>query len=194
MKKIIFALICLATLPQAAIQAATIEVPPVILNSKQEEKKAVRGAILEAIVNILPSKPIEANPHVIQPGTDVQIQVIVKNTGDAPSAPGSLFARFRLPENFKKTVNDVVYNSEHITIPSIDPGKTLEITFRAEHLTPSLLEFVRADWGMRQYQAVLRIDGQDYVLGHGSLTFSCYYYPTTPQEEPTSVPVAPKKS
>jgi len=189
MKNIIIALICLATLPQSAIQAATIEVPPVNLNPpKPVEKKVTNGAILEAIVNILPSKPMEANPKVIQPGTDVQIQVTVKNIGDIPSAAGTLFARFRLPEGFKQKVNDIVYNSEYVNVPSIAPGKTLELTFKSKHLTPSLLEFVRADWGMRQYQAVIRIEGQDYVIGHGSLTFSCYYYPTTPQEEPTSVP------
>lgn len=146
------------------------------------------GAILEATLNILPAKSTNDQEKNIQPGTPVIIAAVLKNVGTEANAPGIFYVRFLYPEPLNKQHSAVLFTTEKVDLPSIAPGDTAALVFKTPQPTPSLFDFIRQDWSLRQYEAVAAINEKEYILGNTKLTFSAYYYPGTPHEFPVVVP------
>lgn len=146
------------------------------------------SAILEATLTVLPSQITTENPHLINPGTPVKIAVKVKNVGSKVNQPGQLYARFTLPKPLDKQRNATLFTTEVIALPPITPGQSASLEFETQHATPSLNDFIREDWNLRHYQAVVVFEEQEYIIGSVPLTFSCFYYAGQEHEAPTAVP------
>lgn len=147
-----------------------------------------QGAILEATLNILPAKPGADENKNIQPGTPVIVAAVLRNIGTETNAPGVFYVRFLYPEPLNKQQGAVAFSTEKVDLPSIAPGGAASLVFKTPQATPSLFDFIRQDWSLRQYEAVAAINEKEYVLGNTRLTFSAYYYPGTPHESPVQVP------
>lgn len=144
---------------------ATAEVP--------SESAQLSGALF-----IIPSKHPSAEVNVtIQPGTPLRLKLIVENKGTHPSAAGRVFVRYVFAPPLQGEPGSLLFTSEPRPLPSLSPGEHIEILFDTPHSTPSLLDFVRDDWALREYQAIGEINGAPYVLGTAALTFSAHYYP-----------------
>ncbi len=146
------------------------------------------GAFLEATLNILPASPSKEQNKNIQPGTPVIIAASLKNVGTKANTPGIFYVRFLYPEPLNKQQGTVLFTTEKVNLPSIPPGDVASLVFKTPQATPSLFDFIRQDWGLRQYEAVVVINNKEYVIGNTKLTFSAYYYPGTPHESPVAVP------
>ena len=131
---------------------------------------------------------IQAEGGKIQPGTPVSLSATIKNIGEQTNAPGNIQLQFLFPKPLDKQPNSLIFETEKQPLPSIDPGKELVITFTTQHQLPSLFDFIRNDWGMRQYQALISIDNHPQIAGTLSVTFSAYYYQGPSQEIPVEVP------
>lgn len=126
----------------------------------------------------------------IQPGSKIKLAATVQNKGTAPNAPGKIFVRFVFPEPLANQPGSLVLQTESIDVPSITPGQEVALSFPTDQNWPSLFDFIKNDWGMRQLQAVMVVEGSEKVLGSLSVLFSAYYYEGPSQENSTSVPVA----
>jgi hypothetical protein len=151
-------------------------------------------ATLQATISVVttgqrPENSIE-NFGKIQPGSKIKLSVTVKNIGTAPNAPGKLWVRFMFPEPLASQPNSLLFQTEEGAVPSITPGQEVVITLQMDQNWPSLFDFIRHDWGMRQFQAVMNIDGAEKILGTLSILFSAYYYEGPNKEISTVVPVA----
>lgn len=146
------------------------------------------SAILEAKVTILPAYLNDERSEIIQPGSPIVVTAQIKNIGTKNNENGYFFVRFTYPNPLAGQKNSELYVTEKITLPSIEPGKTEVITFKTTQSSPTLYDFIRQDFGMRQYQAVAVIDSKEYMIGSASLTFSAYYYAGPTHEIPTEVP------
>lgn len=149
---------------------------------------AAEGAVLEATLTVLPQSPSSQTDHNIQPGTPVSIGAQLRNVGTKPSAAGSFYVRFIYPEPISKQLSTPLFTTEKVHLPTIAPGSSASLMFNTPQTTPSLFDFIRQDWNLRQYEAVAVIDNKEYILGNTRLTFSAYYYPGAPQELPVQVP------
>lgn len=146
---------------------------------------------LEAKIGLLPAQPSSENIQAIQPGTPILITVKIKNNGKVANKEGQLFVRFVYPEPLSKQPKSELFVTETIGLPSIQPGKEASLMFKSVQFSPTLYDFVKEDFAMRQYQAVLIVDNQEYILGNTTLTFSAYYYSGQPHEIEVNVPKAP---
>lgn len=153
---------------------------------------AESGAVLQAIVTV------SAIPHrtdtgenfgKIQPGTQLKLVVTVQNVGTEPNVPGKMFVRFMFPEPLSSQPQSLLFQTETMAVPSITPGQEVSLTFPSGHNWPSLFDFIRYDWGMRQFQAVFVEEEKEHVLGTLSMLFSAYYYQGPNKEIPTTVTV-----
>ena len=145
------------------------------------------GAILEAKIELLANN---ADNKSIQPGKEIIITANITNKGTEKNKPGHFYVRFAYPTPLAAKPNSELYISEKILLPPISPGKEATIQFKTTQMTPSLFDFVRNDYAMRQYQAIVVIEDKQYLIGTATLTFSAQYYPGLPHEIPTSVPVS----
>lgn len=146
------------------------------------------GAILEATLDILPSKVTTENPRLITPGIPAKIAVKIKNVGSKVNQPATLYVRFSFPRPLDNQKNSTLFATEAVSLPPINPGQSAALEFETEQATPSLNDFIREDWSLRQYQAVVVLDKQEYVIGSIPLTFSCFYYPGQGHETPVTIP------
>lgn len=145
-------------------------------------------AILQGKIQTTTLSPANQTPGRIQPGSTISIKVKVKNSGLQSSAPGKIFARFALPKPLEKHTRSTLYESEIKDLPSISPGEEIEITFAKPHKWPSLYDYIREDWGMRQYQALININDHEEMIGKMPIAFSAYYYEGPSDEVPSLVP------
>lgn len=157
-----------------------------LLSSTNLSSQDAKGSILEGKIEI--SSGNKETPQIIQPGKDLIISVKVTNVGKEVNKPGHFYVRFAYPTPLADRPKSELYISEKIQLPPINPGSEATVQFKKTQATPSIYDFVRNDYAMRQYQAVVVIDNKDYLIGTASLTFSAQYYPGTPQEIETSVP------
>lgn len=147
-----------------------------------------KHVILQGSIQIQPTKVLP-NSQVgqIQPGTPVKIAVTVENKGEQKSSAGELFVHYAYAHPLEKEKTSLIFETEKKELPSIEPGKKIEIAFDTPHQIPSLLDFVRDDWSLREYQATALINQKEYLLGTLAITFSAYYYPGMKKEFPTQI-------
>lgn len=139
-----------------------------LLNAIDKPAKGAPGAILQAKIGLSPDKVI--------PGTLVQIKVKVKNSGKVPSGPAKIQVRYALPKPLQKSPKSILFETEIADLAKLDPGQERLITFDKEHQLPTVADFIRYDWPMRQYQVVLLEGEKEHILGTLSITLSAYYY------------------
>lgn len=134
-----------------------------------------------------------ANSEKIIPGNPMKIVATVKNTSNLPTAPAKLYLKFIFPEPLEKEPNSLLFTSDKLPLPSLLPGQEIEIPFNLSKHWPSLFDFVRYDWGVRQFQAVVVSETKEFVIGTLSIVFSAYYYDGPAKELPQKVPVKSDK-
>jgi len=134
------------------------------------------GPILKATVKInVISSPDRFNPGSIMPGSTVKVGAIVKNTGDQENKRGQIYIRYAFADPLHKEPNSIVFETEKEDLPAILPDHTSVITFSKTHTWPSVFDYLRDDWNMRQYQVVVVVDGQESVIGHSTIAVSASY-------------------
>ncbi len=144
--------------------------------------------VLQGSIQIQPANPIPGDQTgKIQPGTPVKLMVTVENQGQQTSPVGQLYIRYAFAPPLENEARSNIFETEKKSLPSIEPGKKIDIAFDNPHLIPSLLDFVRYDWPIREYQAIAIIDHKDYMIGSLAMTFSAYYYPGIKKEFPTPI-------
>lgn len=131
---------------------------------------------------------IQAEGGKIQPGAPVTLSATIRNIGEQANAPGDIQLQFQFPKPLDKQPGSLIFETEKQPLPSIEPGKEVVIIFTTQHQLPSLFDFIRHDWGMRQYQALVNVDNHVQIAGALSITFSAYYYQGPSQEIPVEVP------
>lgn len=147
-----------------------------------------KPAILQAGIHLETTRPIPGDDTgKIQPGIPIKIIVSLANMGGEMSLPGTLYVRYGFAPPLEKEAKSILFETEKKSFSPIEPGKTVDIIFDTPHSTPSLLDFVRGDWPIREYQAIAIIDGKEHMLGSLAITFSAYYYPGIKKEFPTVV-------
>ena len=154
----------------------------------ESEEKLTKNVVLQGAIQL---EPLNPHPHdekgEIQPGSPVKIMVTLKNKGNHPSSSGEIYVRYGFAHPLDKHSESVIFRTENKAIPSIEPGKQVVITFDTPHQIASLIDFVRNDWLLREYQAIVIMGGQEYVIGTAALTFSAYYYPGMVKEIPNNI-------
>ncbi len=144
----------------------------------------VKQAVLQGAISVQPQpQPTQYQTDKIQPGHSVKLFIVVENIGNAASPPDQIYIRYAFAKPLDKNPNSVLFETEKIDLPVIQPGSSIEIVFDAEHKWPSLPDFIRNDWGMREYQAL--VDGK--MIGTLAITFSSYYYPGIRKEIPQAI-------
>jgi len=142
-----------------------------------------QNALLQGSIQIQPLKTVPGDQtDKIQPGTPVKISVIVENKGQQAMPSGELYVRYAFPQPLEKEETSVIFETEKQTFPSIEAGKKIEIVFDNAHQIPSVLDFVRYDWSMREYQAIVAVNKKENLIGTLAITFSAYYYPGIKKE------------
>lgn len=151
------------------------------------EKKS--SAVLQASLHIVPSSAIEIKTAKIQPGSEVSLQVEVKNIGSKPSAPGTLYVRFVLMEPMEDLLESRLFKTEVLPVPKIYPGQVVVLKFATTHQWPSIIDYIKQNWNMRHYQAIFKQknDKNECVLGNLPIFISAYYYEGLRQDSPKEV-------
>lgn len=129
----------------------------------------IKGTVL-----IAPAKG--GDSQKILPGSPIVLKVQVRNAGSLPSPEAALFIRYAYPEPLDKQTGSVLYTSETEPVPTLAPGESAVVSFSTAHQLPTLYEFIRNDWSMRKYEAVLTQGDKQIVIADLPLTFSAYYY------------------
>ncbi len=147
------------------------------------------GNLLHAETSLLGTIQFSSDSEAkYQIGTPLSFGCKVKNLGLNKSSPGKLWIQFQYPKDLKDKPNSLLFKTEVQDIPSIAPGDQLLVQFKTTQTLPNLFDFIKNDWAMREYQAVLEVDGKEYVIGSANLTFSAYYYEAPQRQAPTAVP------
>lgn len=150
----------------------------------------LKQSILQGTIHIQPTVSHGSDQAVkIQPGTAVKLVVAVENKGDQANPPAELFIRYSFAKPLDKEENSVIFSTEKKPIPPIQPGQSFDISFDTVHLSPSLIDFVKYDWPIREYQAVLVTNHEEHVIGTLAMTFSAYYYPGVRREFPAKLTI-----
>lgn len=123
-------------------------------------------------------------------GTPLSFETKIKNLGVQKSPAGKIRIQFQYPSQLKDHPNSQLFKTEELDVPSIAPGDQLIVKFKTTQTLPNIFDYVRNDWAMREYQAVLTVTetGKEYVIGIANLTYSAYYYEAPQKQTPTVVP------
>ncbi len=155
---------------------------------QMQPKEAVKGAILEGALHVHPLQPLAGDQKdKIQPGTSIKIRAIVENKGEHPSPVGQLYVRYAFAPPLHQEKGSVLFETEKKALTEIPAGKKVELTFEASHTLPTLFDFVREDWPIREYQAIALFDQKEYMIGTLAITCSAYYYPAIGRELPAKL-------
>lgn len=147
-----------------------------------------KNVVLQGSIHIQPVKAVPGDQTgKIQPGTPVKILVTVENKGQQVSPEGQLYIRYAFAHPLHNESASVIFETEKKLLPALEPGKKIDITFDTPHQIPSLLDFVRYDWSIREYQAMAVINQEEHMIGTLAITFSAYYYPGIKREFPTKI-------
>jgi hypothetical protein len=147
-------------------------------------------AIIEATISAVPAQAPTQEREKIQPGSTMLLKIALKNVGSVPSAPGEIFVRFAFPKPLVNHPQSILYESEKIALPSLLPGNETIISFTKPHTWQTVFDFVRDDWGMRSYQAIVNINGEEKIIATMPISFSAYYYAGPNSQSPIQVPSA----
>jgi hypothetical protein len=145
-------------------------------------------AILQGSIDVKPAKLLPGDPNKIQPGTSVKLSVIVENKGQKASPSGELYIRYAFTKPLDNQPSSIIFHTEKLPVPVIEPGKKTEIHFTSTQQLPSLGDFIRYDWPMREYQAIFITNQSEVIIGNLAITFSAYYYPGLKHEIPKEIP------
>ena len=145
---------------------------------------------LEARIHTVASTTGDQKVAKVQPGSLVSLRAEVKNTGTRPSAPCSICIKFSYIEPFNDILEKRSFETETLSLPSISPGHVAVINFEKKHQWPSLNDFMRQNWNMRHYQAILKIDNPktEIAIGYLPIFVSAYYYEGPATLTPQTVP------
>lgn len=147
-----------------------------------------KHGVLQGSIHLQPLQTIPSDQtNKIQPGTPVKIVVTVENKGLQESPAGQLYVRYAYAPPLENEAASVIFETEKKALPPIEPGKKVDIAFETPHHIPSLLDFVRYDWSIREYQAMAVVNNSDNMIGSLAITFSAYYYPGIKKEFPVKV-------
>lgn len=124
-----------------------------------------------------------------QVGTPISFGCKIKNLGVQKSPEGKLWIQFQFPLELKDKPNSQLFKTEVLEVPSIPAGEQLIVKFKATQTLPNLFDYIKNDWAMREYEAVLQVGEQEHVIGIANLTFSAYYYEAPQRQSPTVIPV-----
>lgn len=173
MKKIVIFVMLLALLQSASFLSAI-------------EYKAV----LQAKIHAISDRSHELKTTKIQPGSTIKFEAEIKNVGNLPSAAGNAFIRFAMTEPLEDLLESRIFQTEPLPLPSIMPGQVVVLKFTKEHQWPTLHDFIRQNWNMRHYQAIVQVgqEKQEKVIGYLPIFFSAYYYEGPQQVAPAEVP------
>jgi hypothetical protein len=149
-------------------------------------------ALLKTTIFAIPQNNPHSTREKVQPGTLMQLQAVVQNTGSAPSVPGDIQIRFGFPEPLHSRNPKVAFETEKMKLPSIGPGKQVTLVFKKKHQWPSLFDYIREDWAMKEYQAIVTIRSMAKITGARSVAFSAYYYEGASWDKPVPVSSAIK--
>ncbi|HXV79386.1 MAG TPA: hypothetical protein VEG60_05880 [Candidatus Binatia bacterium] len=157
-----------------ALFAQTIQIPRKI--------QVPQKAVLEAQISLEPK-------NQVQPGTEVKLSATIKNVGTAPNALASIQIRIDPFINSTGTQN-AFFKTEEKPLPSIEPGRTVHVSFSTTHKLPDLNAY--AAMGMyRAYKAVVTSGTTEKVVGEhgiwiaGTYNLSDYLAKARPGEVPT---------
>ena len=154
----------------------------------QTQVSDLKNIVLQGSINIEPIKIIPSDEkNKIQPGTQVKISVTVENKGQLASAPGQLYVVYAFPQPLESEESSIIFETEKQLLPSIEPNQKINIVFDTTHHIPSILDFVRYDWLIREYQAITIFNDEDSLIGTLAITFSAYYYPGIKKELPKTI-------
>jgi hypothetical protein len=125
-------------------------------------------------------------------GTPLSFECKIKNLGVQKSPAGKLRIQFQYPSQLKDHPNSQLFKTEELEVPSIAPGDQLIVNFKTTQTLPNIFDYVRNDWAMREYEAILTVNetGKEYVIGIGNLTYSAYYYEAPQKQTPTVIPAS----
>jgi hypothetical protein len=141
-------------------------------------------AILQGAISVREQSQVsKIQSDKIQPGHSVKLSLLIENRGQHPSPATQVYIRYAFAKPLEKDPNSILFETEKVDLPGIEPNDTFEITFNTNHKWPALPDFIRNDWGMREYQAVV----DDKVIGTLAITFSAYYYPGIQKEIPQRI-------
>jgi hypothetical protein len=156
----------------------------------QTEMAGPKPPILQGSIHIQPAQPVPGDQTgKIQPGKPVKFAITVENKGEQKSPPGQLSIRYGLVKPLDKEATSVIFKTEQKALPEIAPGQKVDIAFEKVHDTPSLVDFVRNDWPIREYQAVAVFPNDEKTIGTLAITFSAYYYPGIRKELPAKIEI-----
>lgn len=147
-------------------------------------------AILQGAILVQPvPQPTQYQTDKIQPGHSVKISVYVENKGTSTSPAGKISVRYAFARPLDTDPKSLIFETEKAELPVIEPGAAVEIPFNQTQQLPSLADFIRNDWSMREYQAIIEVDQGEKIIGTLAITFSAYYYPGIRKEIPVKLPV-----
>ena len=159
----------------------------VYADASDSRDSQVLGALLQAKISSTPLDASRGQQGKIEPGARVKISAVIKNVGDQPNAPGEFFVRFTFPKLLKRQEDNLFYQTEKVPLPTIEPGDFITINFSAPHQWPSLFNYIRQDWAMREYEGVVVIDNREQLIGATAIAFSAYYYEAPVKEKAAKV-------
>jgi len=139
-------------------------------------------SVLQGNINIILPKGTDL--QAIEPGTSVTLSVTVENSGSEPNPPGIIYIRFAYATPLSAHNHSELFRTEEQILPSIQPNEKVTITFTTQHKWPSIFDFIKYNWAMRQYQAEAVIENVDHTIGLLSIAFTMHYYPGPKHELP----------
>lgn len=123
----------------------------------------------------------------IQPGTPIKFELNIENKGEGITPEGEVYIRYAFIKQLEHEPNNIVFQTEKVPVPSLKQGQNISIKFETSQQLPSLVDFIRYDYPMREYQAYFIKNDKEYLIGKLILTFSAYYYPSLRHEIPVVV-------
>ena len=144
-------------------------------------------AVFRTEINAHPYRNSHSTKDRVQPGTWMELEATVKNIGTAASEAGSIYIQYAFPSPLDKKHHSVIFETERVALPSILPDEQVTITFKKKHQWPTLFNFIRDDWAMREYQVVAEVGGRVQTIGSMAVAFSAYYYKGARKNKPVEV-------
>jgi hypothetical protein len=145
----------------------------------------VSASTLQSTINLTPMRPSMGQQGKIIPSTNVALSAVVRNVGEEASPAGEIFVRFAFRPPHENEPNSVLFETERVELPALAAGEEKAITFNKNHLLPTVFDFVRYDWAMREYEAIIEINGKQAITGTRALAFTAYYYEGASASQPT---------
>ena len=130
---------------------------------------------LQALINATPAQPSPI-PERIQPRSLMKLSATIKNVGDQANTPGTLMVKFAFANPLHTHPKSLLFETEKVNLPSIEPGQEITLSFSKMHRWPTLFDYIRDDWAMREYRAIVNVERIEKMIGTRAIAFSAYYY------------------